>query len=374
MPAHPWLADRTDRFDSSGIRKVFDLAAKLENPINLSIGQPDFPVPDALKQAAAKAIQEDKNGYSLTQGVPELREKLQAKIESECGHADRKVLVTSGTSGALNLAMWSLVNPGDEVIMFEPYFVMYPTLTEMVGGVPVVIDTYEDGLTIDLAKVEAAITPKTKLILFNSPANPTGVVADAATTRGLAELAAKHGVALLSDEIYREFTYDAPLPRPVSHNDATIVVDGFSKSYGVTGWRIGWVHGPAAIIDKMAALQQYTFVCAPHPLQHAALEAFDTDITPLVDSYRQRRDRMVAGLREAGYEVPDPGGAFYAFPKVPEGLGTATEFVTRAIDHELLVIPGSIFSRRDTHFRLSYAASLETIDRGLDVLQKMANG
>lgn len=371
MPSHPWLAERTDRFDSSGIRKVFDLAAKLKDPINLSIGQPDFPVPEPIKEAAARAIREDKNGYSQTQGVPELRERLEAKVRGEWGHADRKVLITSGTSGALNLAMWALVDPGDEVIVFDPYFVMYPTLTEMVGGVPVVIDTYPD-FQIDLAKVEAAITPKTKLILFNSPANPTGVVADPAIARGLAELAAKHNVALLSDEIYREFTYDAPLPCPAEHNEHTIVVDGFSKSYGVTGWRIGWIHGPAAVIDKMAALQQYTFVCAPHPLQHAVLEAFDTDITPLVESYRDRRDHVVMGLRDAGYEVADPGGAFYAFPKVPARYANATEFVTRAIEHEMLIIPGNIFSGRDTHFRLSYAASPETLERGLVVLREMA--
>ncbi|QDT69511.1 Putative N-acetyl-LL-diaminopimelate aminotransferase [Planctomycetes bacterium MalM25] len=378
MPAHPWLAERTDRFDSSGIRKVFDLAAKLENPINLSIGQPDFPAPDELKEAAHRAIDADLNGYSQTQGVGALIERLQGQVNGQWGHTDRKVLVTSGTSGALNLAMWALVDPGDEVIVFDPYFVMYPTLTEMVGGVPVVIDTYHDdpdrAFQIDLAKVEAAITPRTKLIFFNSPANPTGVVADKASARGLAELAAKHNIALLSDEIYSRFCYDTPLPSPAQWNDQAIVVDGFSKSYGVTGWRIGWVSGPAAVIDKMAALQQYTFVCAPHPLQHAVLEAFDTDITPLVDGYRDRRDHLVAGLRDAGYEVAPTGGAFYVFPKVPDGMGTASEFVARAIERELLIIPGDIFSRRDTHFRISYAASRETIDRGLEVLRGLIRG
>lgn len=370
MSRHPWLAERTDRFDSSGIRKVFELAGKLSDPINLSIGQPDFPVPEALKKAACEAIHADKNGYSQTQGTPELCGQLQGRIDAEWRHTDRKLLVTSGTSGALNLAMWALVDPGDEVISFDPYFVMYPTLTEMVGGVPVVIDTYPD-FRIDLDKVAAAITPKTKLILLNSPANPTGVVATEAEVRGLAELAAKHGIALLSDEIYREFCYDAPLESPAKWNDQTIVVDGFSKSYGMTGWRIGWVHGPAAIIDKMTALQQYTFVCAPHPLQQAAIGAHAIDICPLVDSYRDRRDHVVAGLRDAGYEVASPGGAFYVFPKVPEGKGTAREFVARAIENQLLVIPGSIFSQHDTHFRISYAASMETIDRGLEVLRKM---
>src|SRR6188474_1793988 len=173
---HPWLADRTSKFDSSGIRKVFDLAAKMKNPINLSIGQPDFPVPDAIKEAAIEAIRGDKNGYSQTQGIAPLREALQARVDAQYGHADRRVLITSGTSGSLVLAVLTLVNPGDEVIVFDPYFVMYPALVEMVGGKCVMIDTYPD-FQIDPERVKAAITPRTKMILLNSPANPTGVVA-----------------------------------------------------------------------------------------------------------------------------------------------------------------------------------------------------
>ena len=195
------LADRTKAFDSSGIRKVFDLAAKMKDPINLSIGQPDFDVPEAIKEACIDAIQAGKNAYTLTQGMPALREKLQARIDQQYGHADRKVFVTSGTSGGLLLAMWSLVNPGDEVIVFDPYFVMYPALTQLVGGVPVIVDTYPD-FRIDLNKVAAAITPRTKLILLNSPANPTGVVASEDEVRGLAKLAAERNVLLVSDEIY----------------------------------------------------------------------------------------------------------------------------------------------------------------------------
>ncbi|MEM6329651.1 MAG: aminotransferase class I/II-fold pyridoxal phosphate-dependent enzyme [Planctomycetota bacterium] len=368
---HPWLADRTAHFDSSGIRKVFDLAAKLENPINLSIGQPDFPAPDAVKQAAVAAIHEDKNGYALTQGMPALLSKLQARIDQQWGHGDRQVMVTSGTSGALVLAMLALVDPGDEVIGFDPYFVMYPALTGMVGGRFVPIDSYPD-FRIDAGKVAAAITPRTKAILLNSPGNPTGVMADPAEIRAIAELAAERNIALVSDEIYREFCYDGPLVSPAQWNDQAIVVDGFSKSHAVTGWRVGWAHGPAEVIQKMIALQQYTFVCAPQPFQWAAAEAMGVDMTGTVDSYRRRRDYVVAGLREAGYDVAQPGGAFYAFPRVPEGRGTGSEFVARAIEHELLIIPGAIFSQRDTHFRLSYVASQETLDRGLDVLRRMA--
>ena len=366
---HPWLAARTSLVDSSGIRKVFDLAAKMKNPINLSIGQPDFPVPETVKRAAIAAIQGDKNGYSLTQGIPALREKLQARVDAKLGHADRRVLVTSGTSGALVLTLLALVDPGDEVICFDPYFVMYPALVGMVGGKCVTIDTYPD-FRIDVDRVAAAITPRTKLILLNSPANPTGVVATADEVRGLAELCARHNIALLSDEIYREFCYDAPLISPTQWNDQTIVVDGFSKSHAVTGWRLGFIHGPSVVIDKLTMLQQYTFVCAPHPLQWAAVAAMDVEMKPQVESYRQKRDHIVAGLRDTGYEVTPPGGAFYVFPKAPHGTGS--EFVRRAIENELLIIPGNIFSARDTHFRISYAAGDEAIDRGLEVLRRLA--
>jgi aspartate/methionine/tyrosine aminotransferase len=369
MP-HAWLAQRTAQFDSSGIRKVFDLAAKMKDPINLSIGQPDFPVPDPIKQAAVEAINADRNGYSQTQGIPDLRERLQELIQKQYGQDDRRVLVTSGTSGALVLAMLALVDPGDEVIIFDPYFVMYPALVAMVGGKAVYVDTYPD-FHIDVDKVAAAITRRTKLILFNSPANPTGAVASAEETRALAELAAKHNIPLLSDEIYRLFCYDAPLPSPAAWNPDTIVVDGFSKSYAVTGWRLGWVHGPAAIIDKMTMLQQYTFVCAPHPLQWAAIAALEVDMSGQAADYSNRRHLILNGLRDAGYEVAPSAGAFYVFPKAPEGRGTGQEFVARAIENELLIIPGGIFSRHDTHFRISYAASIPTIERGLDVLKRL---
>ncbi|HEV3418191.1 MAG TPA: aminotransferase class I/II-fold pyridoxal phosphate-dependent enzyme [Pirellulales bacterium] len=363
-----WIANRTALFDSSGIRKVFELAAKMRNPINLSIGQPDFDVPAAARQAAIEAIENRKNGYAITQGMPVLREKLQARIDAEYGHADRKLFVSSGTSGGLVLTMLALVNPGDEVIVFDPYFVMYEPLVRLVDAVPVVIDTYPH-FHIDLDRVRSAITKRTKQILFNSPANPTGVVADEAEIRGLAELAAEADVALVSDEIYRMFCYDRPFVSPARFNPRTLVLDGFSKSYGMTGWRLGYAHGPGELVEAMVKLQQYSFVCAPQPFQWAGAAALDIDMQPHVDEYRRKRDRIATGLRDH-YELETPGGAFYAFPKVPRG--TASEFVTRAIENELLIIPGNIFSRRDTHFRVSYAASDETIERGIDVLRKLA--
>jgi aspartate aminotransferase/aminotransferase len=356
-------------FDASGIRKVFELGAKLPDPINLSIGQPDFDAPERARAAAIEAIQSRKNGYALTQGVPLLREKLQAQVDRRYGHGDRQVFVTSGTSGGLMLALLALVDPGDEVIVFDPYFVMYDALAGVAGGKAVYVDTYPD-FRLDPDRVAAAVTPRTKLILFNSPANPTGHAAGEEEVRSLAELAARRGIALLSDEIYGGFCYDGPFVSPARFNDRTIVVDGFSKTYGVPGWRLGFAHGPQAIIQEMIKLQQYSFVCAPQPFQWAGAAALDVDMGPQLAAYRRKRDMIVEGL--AGlYEVVRPGGAFYVFPKAP--WGTATQFVTRAIEkHQLLVIPGGIFSRRDTHFRISYAAADQTIQRGIEALSKLA--
>jgi aspartate aminotransferase/aminotransferase len=368
MPTH-WLADRTRLFDASGIRKVFDLGAKLTNPINFSIGQPDFDVPEPVRQAAIDAIQSRKNGYALSQGMPVLREKLQLQIRTQYGHDDREVFVTSGTSGGLMLALMVLLNPGEEVIVFDPCFVMYDALSAVVGGKVVYIDTYPD-FHVDLERVADAITPRTKAIIFNSPANPTGVVAREEDVRGLAELAARYNVVLISDEIYRAFCYDGPFVSPAKYNPQTLVVDGFSKTYGMPGWRLGFAHGPSAIIHEMTKLQQYSFVCAPQPAQWAGAVAMDVDVTPYIAAYRRKRDLLVAGLAD-DYEVVPPGGAFYVFPKLP--WGTGMEFVTRAIDeHQLLVIPGSVFSRRDTHFRISYAVDDAVLQRGIEALRKLA--
>jgi aspartate aminotransferase/aminotransferase len=365
---HPWIADRTKAFDSSGIRKVFDLAAQMKDPINLSIGQPDFDVPESVKEACINAIRAGKNSYALTQGMPVLREKLQAQVDAEFAHSDRRVFVSSGTSGGLVLALLSLVNPGDEVISFDPFFVMYEALVKLAGGVPVLIDTYPN-FRIDVDRVAAAITPRTKLILFNSPANPTGVTASEAEIRGLAQLAAARKVALISDEIYRLFQYDEPFVSPARFNEQTIVIDGLSKSHAMTGWRVGFVHGPAELINTMIKLQQYSFVCAPQPAQWAGAVALDTPMDEHIAAYRRKRDMIYEGLADL-YEVTKPGGAFYIFPKAPGGSGEA--FVRRAIENNLLIIPGNIFSRLDTHFRISYAADNSTLERGIDVLRRLA--
>ncbi|MBX3422898.1 MAG: pyridoxal phosphate-dependent aminotransferase [Pirellulaceae bacterium] len=364
-----WISDRSRQFDSSGIRKVFELAAKLKQPVNLSIGQPDFDVPETVKAACIDAIRHRKNAYSLTQGIAPLRERLQQQVTDRFGHQDRQVFISSGTSGGLVLAVLSLVNPGDEVIVFDPYFVMYPALVRIAGGIPVIVDTYPD-FRIDIDRVRSAITPRTKLILFNSPSNPTGVTPSLEETRTLAELAGEHGIALLSDEIYSQFVYDGQLITPADFNSQTIVIDGFSKSHAMTGWRVGWVHGPQAVIETMIKMQQYSFVCAPQPAQWAGLAALDVDMASYRADYAHKRDMLIDGL-QGYYQFTRPGGAFYLFPQAPQGM-TGSELVRLAIENNLLVIPGNVFSQRDSHFRISYAAPDDTIQSGIEILRRLA--
>jgi aspartate aminotransferase len=363
-----WIADRMQRIDASGIRKVFDLAANMTDPINLSIGQPHFDTPEPVKQALCRAVAEGKNAYSQTQGIAPLIDKIQRATDVRFGHSDRKVFITSGTSGGLMLALAVLVNPGDEVIVFDPWFVMYKHLTTLAGGKVVEINTYPD-FRIDVDRVRAAISPRTKVILCNSPANPTGAVASAAELEGLAKLAAEKNVALISDEIYRAYCYDRPFESPAKWNDQTIVIDGFSKSHSMTGLRIGWAHGPHYIVQQMLKLQQFTFVCSPHPVQYAGLAACDYDISDRVAEYKVKRDFMVAQLKD-DFEIYGAEGAFYLFLKTP--WGTGTEFVAEAIRQNLLIIPGNVFSPRDTHIRISYAADQPTLERGCEVLRKLA--
>ncbi len=363
-----WIADRTRKFDSSGIRRMFDLARKLKDPINLSIGQPDFDVPENVKAKMIDAVNDGFNGYAPTQGIAPLRERLQEKVDAEFGHDDRRLFVSSGTSGGLLLAAMSIVNPGDEVIFFDPYFVMYPALIELAGGVPVKISSYPD-FQIDVNRLEDAITPRTKMIIINSPSNPTGVTYDKQIVKDVAELAAKKDICLVSDEIYSRFCYDEENVSAAQFNPQTLVIDGFSKSYAMTGWRVAYVHGPSEIIDTMLKLQQYTFVCAPHPAQVASVAAMDTDISQHVDAYRLKRNRILEGLKD-NYEIVQPGGAFYVFPKLPWGSGE--EFVEAAIENNLMVIPGNIFSDEDTHFRISYAVDDDTLERGIEILNQLA--
>jgi aspartate aminotransferase/aminotransferase len=372
MSKHPHtIAERMAMLDASGIRKVFDLAAKMPNPINLSIGQPDFDVPETVKNAAIEAIQTGHNKYTQTQGTAALRAMLAEQCRDEFGWDDaseRPYLVTSGVSGGLLLAIQTLVDPGDEVVFLDPYFVMYSHLVNLSGGVPVAVDTYDD-FRPDIGKLAEAITDRTRMLIINSPCNPTGAVYTQDELQAIADLAEKHNLLVVSDEIYNLFCYDQPFASIASIYENTLLLRGFSKSYAMTGWRIGWATGPQAVLDKMTMLQQYTFVCAPSMAQVAAMEAMKTDMTEQVASYRRKRDMVADALGDA-FGLVRPGGAFYAF--VPAPGGDATAFVTKAIEHNVLIIPGNVFSTRDTHFRISYATTDEKLRQGMGILTDLA--
>ena len=362
------LAERMGQVDASGIRKVFDLAARLENPVDLSIGQPDFDVPERCKQRAIEAIRSGRNKYTVTQGEASLREGIAARLREEFGRFDAPVLVTSGVSGGILLALWATLNAGDEVIVPDPYFVMYKHLPRLVGARPVFVDTYPD-FHLRADRLEAAVTERTRMLILGSPANPTGVVYGQEELAGALEVARRHGLVVLADEIYRDFSYDGPAPSAWGLSDRVILLRGFSKTHAMTGWRLGYATGPAEIIQAMTTLQQYTFVCAPSPLQWGALEALDADSSAQVETFRRRRDLVYEGLR-GRFRLEKPGGAFYLFPEAPGGSGT--RFAERAIEAGVLVIPGKVFSERDTHFRIAYAAPEEVLRRGIEGLNRLA--
>jgi aspartate/methionine/tyrosine aminotransferase len=308
----------------------------------------------------------------------------------------------------------ALLDPGDEFIIPDPYFVLYPRLAELTGARAVTCDTYPD-FRMTAARVEPLITARTKAVLLVSPSNPCGVVASEQECRELLDLCRRKNVLLISDEIYDQFVYPEsrtsvmarasgpalarggagpgadhgqahppgglPVPpgdrrgpspaRVPGAQEDVLLVRGFGKTYGCTGWRLGYVAGPAKLINPMVKMQQHLYICAPTPLQWGVVEAFDTDMSGLIESFRKRRDKVVKAL-SAVTEVPYPGGAFYAFVKVPQRMGmTADEFMKLARSRRVLVVPGYAFSGRDTHFRLSYAVKEEVLEEGLGILAEL---
>jgi aspartate aminotransferase/aminotransferase len=365
------ISKRAKLVDASGIRKVFALAAELKDPVNFSIGQPDFDVPNALKDEAIKAIKASQNKYSQTMGDALLREKIAKQVKNEFSWSRPSVLVTSGVSGGLLLTFMTLVNPGDEVIIPDPYFVMYKHLVNMLGGRCVFINSYPD-FDLPVEMIANSITNKTKLIVLNSPCNPTGVVYSEKRMKALAEIAAQKDVVILTDEIYEKFCYDGRCQSIANYYDKVLLLRGFSKPYAMTGWRLGYAAAGESlkdVVEEMTKIQQYTFVCAPTPFQKAAIAALDYDVSDLVDAYRRKRDLVYEGLKDK-FELVKPGGAFYVFVKAPGGQGT--EFVEKAIQNNVLIIPGNVFSEKDTHFRISFATSDEKIEQGVEILCKLA--
>jgi len=361
------IAKRMSKIDSSGIRKVFDLASKIKNPVNMSIGQPHFDIPEEIKKVAIDYIEKGFNHYTLTQGIPELRDRLSDDLNKK-GIQFEDLFITSGVSGAIFLAFLTLLNEGDEVLISDPYFVMYKHLVNLVGAVPVFVDTYPD-FKMTASRIEKHLTPKTKMVTLNTPANPTGVALEDKDVQEIAELLKPREIPVLSDEIYDQFIYDLPQSSIGRYYPHTLTMGGFSKTYGMTGWRLGYTAGPKTIIQEMVKLQQFSFVCAPSFAQKAGVFALDYPMNGPIEEYKRKRDYVYKEL-EPHYKIVKPDGAFYFFPEAPGG--DADPFVKKAIDRELLIIPGNVFSEKNTHFRISFSASDETLQKGVQILKEIA--
>jgi aspartate aminotransferase/aminotransferase len=374
------LSARVRGIEPSGIRRIFELMASMRDPINLSIGQPHYDPPPELVEAACRAIRDGKNRYTVTQGLPEFNARILADVERRYGRRPETCLLTAGVSGGLVLTFQCLLNPGDEILLPDPYFMMYRHLATLCGATVRYYDLYPKQANgrfgVDLDEIERLVTDRTKIVFVNSPSNPTGAVLTRAEIEGICAIANRCGAYVVSDEIYDFFSYADDYASPVSYAERCIQLGGYSKTYGIPGWRMGYATGPANLLDAMKTLQQFSFVCAPAPFQHALFEAMPKiDLSGRLVEYRQKRD-LVASLLSKAYALHPPEGSFYAFPALPRdarGVPCDPEaFLQAALQKNLLIVPGKSFSARDTHFRLSFAADDATLRRGIAVLNELA--
>jgi aminotransferase len=378
------FSQRIQLIRSSGIRKLFDLAQTMGSVISLGIGEPDFDTPRHIREAAKRALDEGYTRYTPNAGFPDLREALSAKVAHVNGldYTPQEILVSGGgCTGGLLLAMLALVNPGDEVIISDPCFVVYEAVARIVGATPVFVTVREEKdfrlIPEDVAK---SVTPKTKLIILNSPSNPTGGVQLREDIAGIAEVAKKHDLYVISDEVYETMLYEGMRHQSIAAFEGmrhrTVTVNSFSKTYAMTGWRIGYAVGAREIIDQMVKLQQYTMVHAPAISQRAALAALNGPqdfIERMVKVFDERRRFLVSRLNEIeGFRCPTPKGAFYAFPNV-EGLGKLSKDLAQFLlqNGGVAVVPGSAFGAGGKgYLRLSYAKPLNQLEEACDRIEK----
>ncbi len=361
------FAERMKVLQPSAIRRMFEMGQMMKNPIDLSLGRPNFDVPVEMKNAMKRAIDEGKNGYTVTAGAPEFLVAVRKYLARENVHPEG-VMAIAGGSGGLILALLAMADESCEVLVTDPGFVSYNHFIRLAGSTPRYIDTYPD-LKLTPERLRAAVTPKTRILIFNSPVNPTGVAYSPEEIKALAEESRRLGLQVISDEVYDEFCFDFPHECWLKHDSGAVLVRALTKTYGVPGWRCGFAAGPKKIIDQMTMLQQFTFVCMNTPAQYAAIEAFQLDRRAVIADFKRRRDYVYGELSRV-FEVVKPQGAFYIFPKAPRGDSAA--FLQKCIEHEILVVPGDAFSAKNTHFRVSYAVADDVLQRGVELLIRLA--
>jgi aspartate aminotransferase len=361
---------RVEQVSISGIREVFEAAG--EDAINLGLGQPDFPTPEHARQAAVDAIESGKaDGYTSNRGTPELVDAIVEKHARDQGVdvAPEGVIATAGGSEALHIALEAHVDPGEEVLFPDPGFVSYDALTRIAGGEPVGLPLRDD-LTLDPATVEERITDDTAAFIVNSPSNPTGAVQTPNDMREFARIADEHDVLCISDEVYEHIVFEGEHRSPMefAETDNVVVVNACSKTYSMTGWRLGWIAASERRAERMLRVHQYAQACASAPAQYAAEAALSGPqdvVDEMVASFQERRDVLLDGLEEMGLEVPTPHGAFYAMPKVPAG------WVDEVLDRGVVVVPGGAFGDEgEGYVRISYATDMAEIREALDAMRE----
>ncbi len=371
------LSQRVLKVKPSGIRRFFDIINTMPDVISLGVGEPDFVTPEHIRQAGIASIQQGHTRYTSNYGLLELREEIAAMLQRRYGlsyNPMTQLLVTVGVSEGVDLAMRALIDPGDEVISSDPGYVAYEADIIFAGGVPVPVTTYAQyNFAVRASDIGAAITPRTKMILLGNPNNPTGAVIPREELEGIAKLAVEHDLIVASDEVYSRLVYNtehisiASLP---GMQERTLLLDGFSKAYAMTGWRIGYVAAPAHILEAMLKIHQYTIMCAGTAPQEAALEALrhgENDTLIMRDDYAQRGRMFVDGLNRIGLPCNEPRGAFYAFPQISHTGMTDDEFVEKLLTEEqVATVPGSSFGAAGTgYIRCAYCTATNKLEEAL---------
>lgn len=371
------LARRLDALASSGIRHFFDIVATMDDVISLSIGEPDFVTPGHVRQAAIESIAAGRTQYTSNYGLLELRQAIAADLSRRYEvvyNPGAELLVSTGVSEGLNIAMQALLDPGDEVLSPNPYYVAYPATVLLAGGVFVPVPTREDdGFRVRVEALEAALTPRSKVLLLGYPANPTGAVLENDDLAAIASFVERHDLLVVTDSIYERLTYDGAHELFAAYpgmRERTVLLGGFSKSYAMTGWRLGYIAAPADIIEGIMRIHQYVMLSAPTAAQFAALEALqhaEADVEMMVASYDRRRRLIVDGLNRAGLPCHEPRGAFYAFPNVSSTGLDDEQFAERLLlEERVAVVPGSAFGSCGAgHVRCCYATAEEQIEEAL---------
>lgn len=376
------IADKAASLQPSGIRKFFDIVTEMEDVISLGVGEPDFDTPWHIRDEGIYSLEKGRTFYTSNSGLKELRMEIAAYLQRTQGleyHYMSQIFVTVGGSEAIDLAMRAMINPGDEVLIPQPSYVSYEPCVVMADGKPVILELKEENrFRLTPEELEAAITPKTKILVMPFPNNPTGAIMEREDLEKLVPVIQKHDLFVVSDEIYAELTYGgkqhvsiASLP---GMQERTILINGFSKAYAMTGWRLGYACGPRDVIRQMVKIHQYCIMCAPTTSQYAAVEALrngDEDVRRMREAYDERRRFVLHTLREMGLFCFEPEGAFYVFPCIREFGMTSDEFATNLLKEEkVAIVPGTAFGTcGEGYLRISYAYSIESLKKALKRLE-----